>query len=107
MLCWVFFRAAPTAPDVGKHLTAFQVAGRILTRLVIPHAGLAAPLHNRGLWYTVAVVVLCHALAHSGLWKRLVVRLPAPALGFGYAVAVTLAMVLAPDAGKAFIYFQF
>jgi alginate O-acetyltransferase complex protein AlgI len=107
MLCWVFFRAAPIAPEVGKHLTAFQVAGRILTRLVIPHGGLGPPLHNRGLWYTVAVVVLCHALAHSGLWKRLVVRLPAPVLGCGYAVAVTLAMVLAPDAGKAFIYFQF
>jgi alginate O-acetyltransferase complex protein AlgI len=41
------------------------------------------------------------------LWKKLAVRLPAPMLGFGYAVVLTLAMVLAPDSGKAFIYFQF
>ena len=34
-------------------------------------------------------------------------RLPAPVQGLGYAAAVVLALVLAPDAGKAFIYFQF
>jgi alginate O-acetyltransferase complex protein AlgI len=53
------------------------------------------------------VVALCHALAQRGLWKKLAIRLPSPALGFGYAVVLTLALVLAPDAGKAFIYFQF
>ena len=30
-----------------------------------------------------------------------------PVLGLGYAVVLTLALLLAPDAGKAFIYFQF
>jgi alginate O-acetyltransferase complex protein AlgI len=33
--------------------------------------------------------------------------LPAPVMGFGYAAVLTLALVLAPDSGKAFIYFQF
>ena len=28
-------------------------------------------------------------------------------LGFGYAAVLTLALLLAPDTGKAFIYFQF
>ncbi len=93
---WVFFRA-----------TTFGVAASILHRLVIPHAGLGAPMHNRSLWYTVAVVALCHALAHSGLWKKMAGRLPAPALGFGYAAVLCLALVLAPDNSKAFIYFQF
>ena len=34
-------------------------------------------------------------------------RLPGPALGVGYGVVLTLALLLAPDVGKAFIYFQF
>jgi hypothetical protein len=28
-------------------------------------------------------------------------------MGFGYAVCLTAAMVLAPDSGKTFIYFTF
>jgi alginate O-acetyltransferase complex protein AlgI len=97
MVCWVFFRAQ-----------TFAAAATVLERMVVPHGGVSpAPLHNRGLWYTVAVAAVCHALGASGLWKKLVVRMPAPLLGFGYALVMTLAMVLAPDAGKAFIYFQF
>jgi alginate O-acetyltransferase complex protein AlgI len=93
---WVFFRAA-TLHD------AIQILGR----LVIPHAGLGAPLHNRSLWYLVAVMAVCHALAVHGAWKRWAVRLPSPVLGFGYAAVLTLALLLVPDTGKAFIYFQF
>lgn len=93
---WIFFRAQ-----------TFAAAATMLHRMVIPHEGLGSPLHNRSLWYTIALVVICHALAYNGAWKRIAVRLPAPVLGFGYAVALTLALVLAPDAGKAFIYFQF
>jgi alginate O-acetyltransferase complex protein AlgI len=96
LVCWVFFRA-PT----------FTVAAEVLRRMVVPHRGLNAPLHNLNLWVTVAVVALCHALGTSGWWRKLVVRVPPPMLGFGYAVVLTLAMVLAPDSGKAFIYFQF
>ncbi|HJT78440.1 MAG TPA: MBOAT family O-acyltransferase [Gemmataceae bacterium] len=108
-LCWVLFRAQDVMiPNTHRViLTGWQVAAAMFHRLFVPHHGMGAPLHNRGLWYTVAVVVVCHALAYSGVWKRMAVRLPAPVLGFGYAVVLTLAMVLAPDAGKAFIYFQF
>jgi alginate O-acetyltransferase complex protein AlgI len=107
MICWVFFRANATPPEVSPHLSAFQVAGTVLHHMAILQRGEAAPLHNRSLWYTVLVVVFCHVLAQSGIWKKLVVRTPAPVLGFGYAFVLTVAMVLAPDAGKAFIYFQF
>jgi alginate O-acetyltransferase complex protein AlgI len=107
MLCWVFFRAAPTAPGVTPSLTAFQVAGTVLHHLFVKHHGLDAPLHNVNLWATVLVVALCHGVGRSGLWRRAVVRMPAPVLGFGYAVVLTLALVLAPDSGKAFIYFVF
>ena len=54
-----------------------------------------------------AVVVGCHLLALRGLWQRLATRLPAPVMGAGYAAVLLLALVLAPNAGKAFIYFQF
>lgn len=93
---WVFFRA-----------TTFTIAATFLRRLVIPHDGLVAPLHYRSFWYTVAVVALCHVLGQRAWWKRLSERLPAPMLGFGYAMVLSLALVLAPDSGKAFIYFQF
>ncbi len=95
-LAWVFFRA-PT----------FSLAGEMFRRLFIPHAGLTSPLHNRSLWATVLLMAICHLLAQSGAWKRMAIHLPAPIMGFGYAVAMTMALVLAPDAGKAFIYFQF
>jgi alginate O-acetyltransferase complex protein AlgI len=95
-LCWVFFRA-PT----------FATAAAVLARLVLPHKGMPPQLPCASLWWTVLFVVVCHVLAQTKAWKWLVVRLPAPVLGLGYAVALTLALVLAPDSGKAFIYFQF
>jgi alginate O-acetyltransferase complex protein AlgI len=95
-LGWVFFRS-----------TTFGIAAEMLHRMVVPHHGLGTPLHNRSLWYLVGVVVLCHALARRGAWKKLEVRLPAPVLGFGYAFVLTVALVLAPHSGQAFIYFQF
>jgi alginate O-acetyltransferase complex protein AlgI len=95
-LGWVFFRA-----------TSFAAAWTILGRLFILHDGMGPPLYSRSLWYTVALMAICHALAQRNMWKKVSKRLPAPVLGFGYAVACTLAMVLAPDSGKAFIYFQF
>ena len=60
-----------------------------------------------GLWLTVVLVAVCHALVASGTWQRWSWRVPAPVMGFGYSAAFTLALMLAPPAGKAFIYFQF
>jgi alginate O-acetyltransferase complex protein AlgI len=79
----------------------------ILQRLVTYHPGLGPPLSRTGLWYTLAAVALCHFLTVRGAWKQLWRRLPAPAMGFGYAAVLTLALVLAPGAGQTFIYFQF
>ena len=69
--------------------------------------GAGSIMHQRSLWYTVLVLVVCHLVAARGLWKRWSPVMPAPMLGAGYAVVLTLALVLAPDEGKAFIYFQF
>jgi alginate O-acetyltransferase complex protein AlgI len=95
-LCWVFFRA-----------TTFGTALEMLRRMVLPHAGQGPPLPALSLWYTTALFAACYAAAHSGLWKRLSARLPAPVLGLGYAAALSLVLLLAPGMTKSFIYFQF
>jgi alginate O-acetyltransferase complex protein AlgI len=93
---WVFFRA-----------TTFGSAAEVLKRLALPHAGLPAPPRPHTFWCVAVGVLACHALGGSGAWKRLAGRLPPPVLGLGYAAAASLALVLAPEVGKAFIYFQF
>ena len=95
-LGWVLFRA-----------TTFQSAASVLHRLLVPHKGLGCPVHDSGLWYTVLVVVLCHAAGRSGWWQRAARRLPAPVLGFSYALVLSLVLLFNLDTGKAFIYFQF
>jgi alginate O-acetyltransferase complex protein AlgI len=87
--------------------SAYRASSVVLRNMVRPHAGLHAPLHPRTLWYTVIVMAICHVLGQRGVWKKIAVRIPAPVIGFGYAVVLTVALVLAPDSGKAFIYFQF
>jgi alginate O-acetyltransferase complex protein AlgI len=92
---WVFFRA-----------TTLHDALTLLHRLFAWSPGLGEPLRRVGLTDTLLFMWLCHGVACWVPWKKLW-RLPAPVQGFAYATALLLAQVLAPDAGKAFIYFQF
>ncbi|MBX3400965.1 MAG: MBOAT family protein [Gemmataceae bacterium] len=94
-LCWVFFR-----PEWDKSITMLQ-------RLFGLYNGLGLPLHNRSLWYTVLFVMLCHLLVARGLWQKFWNRAPGTVLGAGYACCLILALVLAPEGGKTFIYFTF
>jgi alginate O-acetyltransferase complex protein AlgI len=94
-LCWVLFQ-----PDFGKALDMYG-------RLFHFRLGLPLPLSNKSLWITALFVLLCHLFVRSGAWARVYPRLPAPLLGMGYAVCLCTAMLLAPDAGTTFIYFQF
>ncbi len=93
---WVFFRA-----------TTLAAAGGIFHRLFVPAAGRSSPLAGVSLWVLLGVLAVAHAVAARGLWKRWAERLPAPVLGGAYALALNFALLLAPDAGKTFIYFQF
>jgi alginate O-acetyltransferase complex protein AlgI len=95
MMCWIFFQ-----PSLSAALT-------MLGRMFSYHAGQGLPLPNQSLWVTVLFMMLCHIIASRGIWKRWAPRLPAPVLGFGYAMCLTIALLLAPDSGKTFIYFQF
>jgi alginate O-acetyltransferase complex protein AlgI len=93
---WVFFRA-----------TTCSDAATILERMAFRHSGQGAPLSGISFWCLLGIVAIGHGLGASGAWKRLSVRLPAPVLGFGYAILLTFTLVLAPDFGKAFLYFKF
>jgi len=94
---WIFFRA-PT----------FSIAAAVLRRMVrFQMEADAGPLPSTGIILTLLLVALCHAVRRFDLWRKLHLRLPAPMLGFSYAAAVTLALILAPSGSKPFIYFQF
>jgi alginate O-acetyltransferase complex protein AlgI len=94
---WVLFRAQ-----------SFADAGAVLARLVRPVAGAA-------LDPTLAVTaVACLAVLFAGYLagalldvKRIERRLPAPALAAALAGLLLLTLVLFPEDGKSFIYFQF
>lgn len=94
-LCWVLFQ-----PELSKALAVFG-------KLFSIQKGQTLLLSNWALWATVGVLLACQLLLRSGLWARAHERLPAPVLGTGYAVCLCAALVLAPDAGTTFIYFQF
>lgn len=94
--CWVLLRAA-----------GFRVAAAVLHRMAVPVHGAAAPLASVSLVLTLAMLLLCHLFVRYGGWKALSVRLPAPALGVGYAALLMAALTLAPEGAKGFIYCQF
>jgi alginate O-acetyltransferase complex protein AlgI len=96
-LCWVLFRA-----------TTIQAAATIFAHLCWPTEGLSLALPAGSLLVLLGAVVLVHvAVRLAGKPGPLLERLPAPVLGLGYAVLLTLALLLSPGSEKAFIYFQF
>jgi alginate O-acetyltransferase complex protein AlgI len=123
MAAWVFFYSASLEAEArlkqaarnveaGGRVAAlsynsFSASMEVFQRLLIPHEGKPPPLHQRSLWYTVAVMAVCHVLGQRGVGQKIAAKLPAPALGFGYAAVLTISLLLAPDAGQSFIYFQF
>jgi alginate O-acetyltransferase complex protein AlgI len=95
-VAWVLFRSS-----------SFAVAGEVFARLFVPHDGHSIPVSRQSLIVLGGLVALEHLVGRRQLWKRLGPRLPAPVLGLAYATAAAVALLLAPDASKAFIYFQF
>jgi alginate O-acetyltransferase complex protein AlgI len=94
--CWVLFRAQTLAG-----------AGAILSRLLGLHEGLFLPLPVVPLGCILIGFLLVHLLIRAGVWPRVVLKLPAPLVGAGYALILLTALVLSPGSEKAFIYFQF
>lgn len=86
---------------------AFGASLAMLRRMFLPAEGAGLPLQAHGLYLTFAGVALAHALGHVQWDMRIWDRLPGPVRGLAFGGALTLAIVLAPGASKAFIYFQF
>ena len=64
-------------------------------------------MHAQGLALALVVMVLGHLIAPLP-WERWhEERLPGPVVGAGYATALGLALLLAPEGNQGFIYFQF
>jgi alginate O-acetyltransferase complex protein AlgI len=94
---WVFFRAQTLAD-----------AGTILRGMVVPTRGLEL-LGDGALLVVVCVVatLIGQALGQLKGSPRMLFRMPAPVAGMAMAAVLTLALILTPGEGKAFIYFQF
>jgi alginate O-acetyltransferase complex protein AlgI len=88
-------------------------AGMMLSRLFGSSEGIGTPLPGIGLWLTLAIVFAAHVWMLSYAWTQRhwgwawLERVPAPVVGLSYVALLSLTLVLAPEAGKAFIYFQF
>ncbi len=83
-------------------------AGVMLSRLIVPTAGSDLTLPVAGLWLTLAGVFLGHLIAlRERFWLTWLYRLPAPVWGMSFGGVLTLVLLLAPQASKAYIYFQF
>ncbi len=87
--------------------TSLENAWAMLGRMLVPAAGDGVTVPLRTFWLVAAAVALGHLLGQPRVLKRLGERVPAPVQGLALGVLLTLAVVLAPDASKAFVYFQF
>jgi alginate O-acetyltransferase complex protein AlgI len=82
-------------------------AGTMLGRMFTAAGGLESKMPVRVFWLAAAAVALGHLLGQREVLGKLGGRLPAPLQGLALATLLTAALVLAPDASKAFVYFQF
>jgi alginate O-acetyltransferase complex protein AlgI len=86
---------------------SFTLACLLYHRLFVPGGASLSPVPAIGFWMTAGLMLACHLLHKDRAWVRPALRLPAAALGFGYAVLVGLALFLSPQGSNPFIYFQF
>ena len=87
--------------------TSLEGAGVMWRQLFVPHGGLGSPRHATAFGIALTLAVVGHLFVARG-WDLFVLRrTPPSALGLGYAMALTMALVLAPDVSNAFVYFQF
>jgi hypothetical protein len=87
---------------------SFADAGVVLARLARPAGGLALdPFLASGALACLAAVFAGHLAGEFLDLKKLERRLSAPALAAALASLLLLALLLLPEDGKTFIYFQF
>jgi alginate O-acetyltransferase complex protein AlgI len=96
-------------PGILFRAQNFQTVATVFCRLFVPGDG-AMVRHPIGTWSLVFAFLalgVCHALAESGLWKKIAARLSPLSWGLGCASLMVLIFLMRTAAQKAFIYFQF
>lgn len=94
---WVFFRAQ-----------SFAAASNLLSRMFWPHEGRDLSPHAMTIFFACALaMILGHIAGSLKLVRRYQDHVPEPIWGALLAGFLALAMILLPEDGKAFIYFQF
>ena len=95
-LAWVLFRATCLA----EALTMFRL-------MLFGGTGGTLHLESSLFWIAAAGGLLAQLGWKLGRWQIVLRKAPPVALGWSYATALTIALMLAPDAAKTFVYFQF
>ena len=94
---WVFFRAQ-----------TFADAATVLRGLAWPTSGIHLDRASMMMVVLCLLLVVCmHLVGGFVRVGRIERRLPAPVLGAVLALLLVLSVLLMPDNGKAFLYFQF
>ena len=96
-LTLVVFRS----PSLASATTMFECLFRS------PNIGRAEPINLVSVAVLFGAVAFGHWLGTNGRWRKIFDAVPGTALGAALAAAMTLALILTPDSGKTFIYFQF
>jgi alginate O-acetyltransferase complex protein AlgI len=117
--CWALESPIGTSLSVALTFLTFCVtlvifrAGSLATswtmlqRMFTPSPGSGPPLAYTHIAVALALFVVGLIAARDGLWKRVVDRMPSSVNGFAQAAMITIVLLTASHAGKAFIYFQF
>lgn len=107
VLCWLLTTLTLVITWIPFRAASFSNAIDFLGGLFVPRAGRGVPLPVDRFAILLAIVLIEHAFRVRKPKRATVDRIPAAAVGFGYAALLSIALLLAPSETKAFIYFQF
>jgi alginate O-acetyltransferase complex protein AlgI len=94
---WVLFRS-PSLADASRMYQAMFEVVRLAK---------GSPINLSSILVMMLALVAGHWLAQNDRWRRAFNAVPATVVGIALAISMSLALLLTPDAGKSFIYFQF
>ena len=89
--------------------TDYTKVGAMYRALFVPQHGWTVrdPVGPWSLVLALALVVVSHAAALTGLWEKILAALTPQVRGIAYAVFAVSIFFMATESNKAFIYFQF
>jgi alginate O-acetyltransferase complex protein AlgI len=100
-MCWTCLLTVFRSPTLGS-------AAVFLSRMFsVTAPGRSEPFSLTCIAVLAGLVVAGHIFSDPAFRRRLSYTTPAAVQGLAYACAMTVTLVLAPGAGKTFIYFQF